>query len=256
MKPHLMLYNPFSLEGKTILVTGASSGIGRTTAIECSKMGANVIITGRNIERLQETFNQMDSNDSHMQIIGDLTIPEDLDNIVANTPPLDGLVNNAGISFTKPIGYLKYDDLRMVFDTNTFAPILLTNYLLKRKKLKKEASVIFVSSTASYGCSNANSTYGAAKAAIANFMHYCNKEITPIKQIRFNAIHPGMVETELVQNLTFTTEELQKDMQRYPLKRYGTPQDIAYALIYLLSDASSWVTGTNMIIDGGILNRQ
>lgn len=125
-----MLYNPFTLEGKTILVTGASSGIGRTTAIECSKMGANVIITGRNIERLQETFNQMDSNDSHQQIVGDLTIPEDLDNIVVNTPPLDGLVNNAGISFTKPIGYLKYDDLRTVFDTNTFAPILLTNNLL------------------------------------------------------------------------------------------------------------------------------
>ncbi len=251
-----MLYNPFTLEGKTVLVTGASSGIGRTTAIECSKMGANVIITARNASRLQETFERMESNTSHMQIIADLTNAVDLDNLVANVPPLDGLVNNAGISFAKPIGFLKYDDLKTVFDTNTFAPILLTNHLLRKKKLKKGASVVFISSTASYGCSNANSTYGSAKAAIANFMHYCNKEITPVKQIRFNAVHPGMVNTELVHNLVFTAEELEKDMQRYPLKRYGTPQDIAYALIYLLSDAASWVSGTDMILDGGLINHQ
>ena len=250
-----MSYNPFSLDGKTILVTGASSGIGRTTAIECAKLGANVIITGRNTERLQATFDLLDSHGNHMKIVGDLTNQEYLDKLVNDMPVIDGLVNNAGISFTKPIGFIKKDDLQRVYETNLFSPILLTNNLLKKKKIAKNGSVVFVSSAASFGCSNANSVYGTAKASLASFMHYCNKEVTPVKQIRFNAIHPGMVQTELVENLTFTAEELEKDVQRYPMKRYGTPQDIAYSIIYLLSDAASWVTGTSLIIDGGILNR-
>ena len=250
-----MSYNPFSLDGKTILVTGASSGIGRTTAIECAKLGANVIITGRNTERLQATFDLLDSHGNHMKIVGVLTNQEDLDKLVNDMPVIDGLVNNAGISFTKPIGFIKKDDLQRVYETNLFSPILLTNNLLKKKKIAKNGSVVFVSSAASFGCSNANSVYGTAKASLASFMHYCNKEVTPVKQIRFNAIHPGMVQTELVENLTFTAEELEKDVQRYPMKRYGTPQDIAYSIIYLLSDAASWVTGTSLIIDGGILNR-
>lgn len=248
-------YNPFSLIGKTILITGASSGIGRATAIECSKLGATCIITGRNEERLQATFELLDKSQEHLLIQGDLVKDDDLNRIVEFVPPLDGLVNNAGISFTKPIGFLKKDDLKHVYETNLFSPMILTNNLLKKKKLSRNASVVFVSSAAAFGCSNANSTYGSAKAAIASFMHYCSKEITPVKLIRFNAIHPGMVQTELVDNLTFTAEELQKDMLRYPLKRYGNPNDIAFSIIYLLSDASSWITGSSLIIDGGVLNR-
>ena len=86
-------------------------------------------------------------------------------------------------------------------------------------------------------------------------MHYCNKEVTPTKLIRFNAIHPGMVRTELVANLSFTEEELQKDMARYPLGRYGEPEDIANAVVYFMSDASSWISGVSLIIDGGLMNR-
>lgn len=250
-----MLYNPFSLEGKTILITGASSGIGRASAIACSKMGANVVITGRNIERLQATFDQLEKSGNHILIAGDLTIAEDLDNLVANVPVLDGLVNNAGISFTKPIGFIKKEDIEKVYESNLYAPMLLTNNLLKKKKLAKGASVVFMSSTAAFGCSNANSTYGTAKAALSDFMHYCNKEVTPVKRIRFNALHPGMVRTELVANLSFTEEELQKDMARYPLGRYGEPEDIANAVIFLLSDASSWISGTSLIIDGGLINK-
>ena len=250
-----MAYNPFSLEGKTVLITGASSGIGRASAIACAKMGANVVITGRNAERLQATFDQLEKTGNHMQITGDLTIAEDLDNLVANVPVLDGLVNNAGISFTKPIGFLKKEDIQKVYESNLYAPMLLTNNLLKKKKLAKGASVVFMSSAAAFGCSNANSTYGTAKAALSDFMHYCNKEITPTKLIRFNALHPGMVRTELVANLSFTEEELQKDMARYPLGRYGEPEDIANAIIYFLSDASSWVSGVSLVLDGGLMNR-
>ena len=248
-------YNPFSLVGKTVLITGASSGIGRATAIECSKMGATCVITGRNKERLQSTFDLLEPVGLHQQIVGDLTIPTDLDNLVASVPLLDGLVNNAGISFTKPIGFLKHEDIQRVYETNLYAPMMLTNNLLKKKKLAKDSSVVFISSTAAFGCSNANSTYGTAKAALSDFMHYCNKEITPVKHIRFNAIHPGMVRTELLANLTFTDEELQKDMARYPLGRYGEPTDIANAIIYLLSNASTWVSGVSLVIDGGLMNR-
>lgn len=250
-----MLYNPFSLQGKTILITGASSGIGRASAIACSKMGANVVITGRNMERLQATYDQLEKGGNHIQIAGDLTVAEDLDNLVANVPVLDGLVNNAGISFTKPIGFIKKEDIQKVYESNLYAPMLLTNNLLKKKKLAKGASVLFMSSAAAFGCSNANSTYGTAKAALSDFMHYCNKEITPTKHIRFNALHPGMVRTELVANLSFTEEELQKDMARYPLGRYGEPEDIANAVIYFLSDASAWISGVSLVIDGGLMNR-
>lgn len=250
-----MSYNPFSLQGKTILITGASSGIGRASAIACSKMGANVVITGRNADRLQTTFDQLEPIGTHLQIIGDLTIAQDLDNLVANVPVLDGLVNNAGISFTKPIGFIKRDDLQKVYESNLYAPMILTNNLLKKKKLAKGASVVFMSSAAAFGCSHGNSTYGSAKAALSDFMHYCNKEITPTKLIRFNALHPGMVRTELVANLSFTEEELQKDMARYPLGRYGEPEDIANAVIYFLSDASAWISGVSLVIDGGLMNR-
>lgn len=251
----LMSYNPFSLIGKTVLVTGASSGIGRATAIACSKMGANVVITGRNSDRLQETFDSLEKSGKHLQLIGDLTNTEELNRIIESVPLLDGLVNNAGISFTKPIGYLKKEDIQRVYDANLYAPMLLTNNLLKKKKIVKNGSVIFMSSAAAFGCSNANSTYGTAKAALSDFMHYCNKEVTPIKHIRFNAIHPGMVKTELVANLTFTEEELQKDMARYPMGRYGDPDDVANAVIYLLSDASSWISGVSLVVDGGLMNR-
>jgi len=250
-----MSYNPFTLEGKTILITGASSGIGRASAIACAKMGANVVISGRNAERLQATFDQLEQVGNHLQIIADLTNAEDLDNLVANAPILDGLVNNAGISFTKPIGFIKKEDIQKVYESNLYAPMILTNNLLKKKKLAKGASVVFMSSAAAFGCSNANSTYGTAKAALSDFMHYCNKEITPTKHIRFNALHPGMVRTELVANLSFTEEELQKDMARYPLGRYGEPEDIANAVIYFLSDASAWISGVSLVIDGGLINR-
>ncbi len=248
-------YNPYSLKGKTILITGASSGIGRATAIACSKMGANVVITGRNVERLRQTYEQLDTVGTHYQFAGDLTLQEDLERLVEDVPVLDGLVNNAGISYTKPIGFLKPDDIRMVYEANLYAPMLLTNSLLKKKKIAKGASVVFMSSTAAFGCSNANSTYGTSKAALSDFMHYCNKEITPVRHVRFNAIHPGMVRTELVANLTFTEEELQKDMARYPLGRYGEPDDIANTVVFLLSDASSWISGVSLIVDGGLMNR-
>lgn len=244
-----MSYNPFSLEGKTVLVTGASSGIGQATAIECSKMGAKVVITGRNAERLQETYNLLGGT-GHFQIIADLENVEEIDSLVAECPVLNGLVNNAGRGLSKPVNFLKVDDLQGVFQTNLFGVALLTKALLKKKKIAKNASLVFTSSISAYKTAPGLSVYAASKAAISAYMRTCALELAS-KGIRSNAVLPGMVETKLINSGTYTDEDKQADLAFYPLGRYGCPNDIAFGVIYLLSDASAWVTGTEMIIDGG-----
>lgn len=243
-------YNPFSLVGKTILITGASSGIGRTTAIECSKLGATCVITGRNEERLQETMNQL-VGDGHQYIIADISSQEGIDELVAQTPCLDGLINNAGISKSRPISFYKQAELESIFQTNAFAPMLIVKTILKKKKLNRGASIVFTSSTAAFMSSFGNGIYGASKAALMSYMHYCARELAD-KEIRANAVHPAMIDTPLIHDASFSEEDMQKDMQRYPLKRYGKPEEVAHMMIYLLSDASAWVTGQSYIIDGGI----
>lgn len=244
-----MSYNPFSLEGKTVLITGASSGIGQATAIECAKMGAKVVITGRNAERLQETFEQLDGEE-HMQIIADLNQEEDIERLVAECPSLDGLVNNAGRGKSKPVNFLKLEDLQEVFQTNLFGVALLTKGLLKKKKLGKGSSIVFTSSISSYMTAPGLSVYASSKAAVCGYMRTCAIELG-VKGIRCNAVLPGMVETKLINSGTYTDEDKQKDLNLYPLGRYGIPTDIAHGIIYLLSDASVWVTGLELVIDGG-----
>lgn len=243
-------YNPFSLVGKTILITGASSGIGRTAAIECSKLGATCVINGRNEERLQETMNQL-VGDGHQYIIADISSQEGIDELVAQTPCLDGLINNAGISKSRPISFYKQAELESIFQTNAFAPMLIVKTILKKKKLNRGASIVFTSSTAAFMSSFGNGIYGASKAALMSYMHYCARELAD-KEIRANAVHPAMIDTPLIHDASFSEEDMQKDMQRYPLKRYGKPEEVAHMMIYLLSDASAWVTGQSYIIDGGI----
>ena len=245
-----MNYNPFSLDGKTILITGASSGIGKATAIECSKLGAHVVITGRDAARLQETFDQLEG-DGHLQIIADLTNPESMDQLVADVPQLDGLVNNAGIGYNKPMAFIKQSDLDAMFDTNTFAPVLLTKLIAKKKKMNKGASIVFTSSIAAMCETMGNAIYSMTKAAIASFSKTCALELGD-KGIRVNSVHPGMVETKLIHDGAASEEDLQNDMNNnYPLKRYGRPEEIAWAIAYLLSDATAWVTGSQLVIDGG-----
>ncbi len=243
-------YNPFSLKGKTILVTGASSGIGRATAIECSKLGAIVIITGRNSERLQQTYDSLYGL-GHLQIIADLNNLEDLTSLVNQVPILDGVVNNAGIAKTQPISFIKEEDLQKIFATNTFTPILLVKQLLRKKKINKNASLVFTSSVSAIKSDLGNSVYGASKAALQSYVRYCARELAP-KSIRANSIHPGMVTTPLITGGAHSDDDLQTDAQKYPLGRYGRPEEIAWSIIYLLSDASAWITGHSLIIDGGI----
>lgn len=245
------MQNPFSLEGKTILVTGASSGIGRATAIECSKLGARLILTARNEERLQETLSALFGT-GHLQVVADLSHPESLEEIVKKVPIIDGLVNNAGFTIMAPIQYIKEENLSAIFQVNTVAPIMLMQKLLKNKKVAPQASIVFTSSLAGISAvSIANSMYSASKGAISSFVRNAALDLAN-KKIRVNAVCPAMINTGILSRGMILEEQLKEDVKNYPLKRYGEPEDVAYAIIYLLSDASSWVTGTNLIIDGGL----
>lgn len=245
------MYNPFSLIGKTILITGASSGIGRATAIECSKLGAKLIITGRNEERLHETLALLNS-DEHITICCDLSQEQCIKEFCTQLPKdIDGVAHCAGISSLKPIVALNTQNLQDIFSTNYYAPVLLTKHLVKAKKLQQGASLVYVGSIS--GVSNvatALSAYGSSKSALNSFVQYAALELAG-KQIRCNAVLPGRIETQLLQNQTMSEEDLQKDIAKYPLHRYGTTTEVAQAIVYLLSDTTKWITGTSITIDGG-----
>jgi len=244
------VYNPFSLENKTILVTGASSGIGRAIAIECSKMRASVIITGRNEERLKETHSRMEGNQPDY-IIADLSNSDDIQNLCKSIISLNGLVNCAGLTKVLPFPFAERKDFEKVMEVNFFAPSELSRLLVKSKKIQKGASIVFISSVSGVYCSSvAGSIYSSSKGAINGLAKAMALDLAP-KGIRVNCVNPGMIDTNIFSEGKITQEQLNEDMKRYPLKRYGKPEEVAYAVIYLLSDAAEWITGSNLLIDGG-----
>ena len=250
----MMNYNPYNLEGKTILVTGASSGIGKCSAIEASKLGATLIVTARDEVRLKETFDALDGQGErqHKMIIADLTSEEQLGQLLDAVPAINGLMLCAGKGLTLPIQFCTREKFDDIFNINFFAPVELMRLLYKKKKLEKESSVVLLASLGGTQIfSGGNGIYGASKSALNAVMKFAAKEFAP-RKIRVNSICPGMVDTPLIHRGTVSEEQLEEDKKRYPLGRYGTPEDIAYAAIYLLSDASSWVTGQSMILDGGV----
>ena len=247
------MYNPFSLEGKTVLVTGASSGIGRGIAVECSKMGAKVVINGRNQERLQKTFDQLEG-EGHIQIVADLSKQEDIERLANEVPELNGFVNSAGIPKICPVKRIDRQTLEEIMNVNAFGPILLISQLLRKKKLLKKSSIVLIASISGVCMANTGEgPYAATKAALAGYTKTAAFELAA-QGTRVNTICPGLVPTEILtlSNEMFSEDQLKETMYgRYPLKRVGTPEDIANGAIYLLSDASSWVTGINLVIDGG-----
>ena len=252
-----MSYNPYSLESKTVLVTGASSGIGRTTAIECSKMGASVIITARNEERLKATLESLSTEfgQNHQMILADLSSETGVNALVDVLPHLDGVSLNAGIVKTLPVKFINKDDLTEVLNVNMMGPILLAQRLLKKKKITRGSSVVFTSSIGGVMISTVGNTmYGVSKGGLNAFMKGMALEMASIG-IRSNSVNPGFVATNILSAGTISEEDLKKNVAAYPLGRFGKPEDIAYAIIYLLSDASSWVTGHTLVIDGGVILR-
>lgn len=242
-------FNPFTLEGKTILVTGASSGIGRGIAIACSKMGATVIINGRNEQRLAETMTEM-QGEENLSLVADLSDSNSLTGMVSRLPKLDGIVHCAGIGQRVLCKQLQEADLDTMMDVNFKAPVMLQTEILKQKKINKGASIVFIASIASDSPSIGNAIYSASKGAIISYANCLALELAP-RQIRVNCILPAMIWTDLILKGGITEEELKEDEKKYPLKRYGKPEDIANLSIYLLSNAAAWMTGSSIKITGG-----
>ena len=245
-----MSENPFSLVGKTILVTGASSGIGKEIAISCAKMGAKVVLNGRSEKRLYETASQM--GEGHIVVAKDLTAFNAIPEMVSDLPQLNGIVHCAGINELIPAKQVTEADIDRIMAINFKAPVLLQAEILRQKKLLRKASVVFIASIGSDTPIIGNSVYSASKGAIVSYSQSLMLELAP-RQIRVNCISPGMIWTNLIEGDSVTIEQLKEEEKKYPLQRYGQPSDVAGLAVYLLSDASEWMTGSNVRISGGIV---
>lgn len=244
-----MEYNPFTLAGKSILVTGASAGIGRATAIECSRMGARVYIVGRSAERLAETIAAM-AGEGHEAIALDLAAEGAVTELVARLPALDGVVNNAGITDVLPVPFITAERWERLRSIDLDVPIMLVAQLMAARKINKGGAIVNMSSVSGERVAySGGAMYAAAKGALSSFTRAAALELAK-RNIRVNNLCPGMIDTGIFGE-KISAETLAEDAKTYPLKRYGRPEEVARAAVYLLSDAASFVTGASLVIDGG-----
>jgi NAD(P)-dependent dehydrogenase (short-subunit alcohol dehydrogenase family) len=248
------MYNPFSLEGKTILVTGASSGIGRQCAIDCSKMGARVVLVARNVDRLKGTISEMEGA-NHRYYEYDLNnidgIKDLSSTIVSENGKLDGIVHAAGIEITKPIKLLNGSDYEHLFRVNTVSGFELVRNLTSLKNFNKRGGVIFIASICAEIARGGVAAYSASKGAMVSAARVMAIELAK-REIRVNCISPGTILTPLMKEFlsTLSDEERNARVGGFPLG-LGQLTDISSTVIFLLSDASRWITGQNIIVDGG-----
>ncbi len=246
-------YNPFNLEGKRVLITGASSGIGKATAEECAKCGAQVVLTARNEERLKATLDSLEG-EGHSMIIADLTNQDELSTLIGKLDAaLDGVVLCAGINDKSIIKFLNQEHVDKMLATNFTSPVYLSQMLTKKKKLNKEASIVFISSISAFYPSISNAMYASSKAALSQFAKVLALEVMPQK-IRVNCIEPAFVETDML-NKYEITDKMDEIRANAPFGRFLEPAEVALAAIYFLSDATKLVTGSNLVMDGGFLIR-
>lgn len=245
--------NSFSLKNKTILITGASSGIGEASAIECDKHGANLLLLGRDEKRLNKTLSKL-SNKGHRKLSLDLTdfenLANDLNIFLEDIHDIDGVINSAGITSTLPFKIFKPNQLEKILNINVTASFFLTKLLLPKLN-KKGASIIFISSVMANVGEKAKTMYSISKGAVSAGSRSLALEYSS-RNIRVNTIAPGIVNTPMTKNSTYNQnkELLSKTLEKYPLG-FGEPSDVANACVFLISDASKWITGSEIVIDGG-----
>ena len=240
-----------NLKGKTILVTGASAGIGATVAKLCSDLGAKVCITGRNMDRLSEVSKQLSNESEFFQ--ADLTLEKDIDNLVKSLPCIDGWVHCAGIIEPFPIKFIQSKHIKSMFTINFDSACLLTSKLMQLKKINSSASFVFISSISAQHPYKGGSLYAASKAALESFSRSIALEFAS-KGVRSNCISAALVETEMFERTKNALSEIELlgILSSYPLG-IGKPMDVAHASAFLLSNQSSWMTGTTITLDGGLL---
>lgn len=242
--------NPFSLSGKTVLITGAASGIGRATAKQCHNMGASLVLLDLNESGLNSVKEEI-GDSATISYALNLTDYDRLCEVIGQLPKLDGIFSNAGIVRSLMAKFSGKEDMEKIFEVNTFSHINLVQQLIVQKKLNKGASIVFTSSMSGvFAGLVGGSLYGATKAAIAGYCKALAIELAP-RGIRVNTIHPGMIETPLTVGTALSQDVLDEDAKNYPLGRYGKPEEVAYAVVYLLSDATVWMTGSQLLLDGG-----
>ena len=244
------------LKGKRILVTGASSGIGREIAISLSFQEATVVVTGRNENRLNDTYNSLNCEEGqqHLRVIADLGVDEQIEKLAMECIPLDGVVCCSGINDKAPIKHVTREKIEKMYNANVYGPMLLVKELLKKKKINESASIVFISSISSVYATISNALYASSKGAVNSLVKVLALELAP-KKIRVNSIMPGMVKTNMINAYGLSEEEVCAVVKTYPLGRIGEPEDIANAAMFFLSDASSWITGANLVVDGGVTLR-
>lgn len=235
------------LQGKHILLTGASSGIGSKIAEILDKEGAILTLVGRNTNRLSETLSRLQGQ--HKIISCDLTNPSEVDDLINQASSLNGIVFCAGINEFTPAKFIKQEKIDAIFQTNYFSQILLVQKLLKKKLIQKGASLVFISSVSSLMGVPGTMLYAASKAAMNSSVKVLASELASQK-IRANAICPGIVKTPMIGNTNISEEQFLEQEKLYPLG-LGDPEDVANAVTFHLSDKSRWLTGNIMILDGG-----
>lgn len=239
----------FSLHGKTILVTGASSGLGRQIAMTCATRGARIILTGRDATRLQETHKQL-AGEGHIQVTADLTSAEGRTQVVQAASRIDGVVLCLGGQMLSPIRQLRESLMTAMYQAHFLAPVMLTQRLLQANVIEKQGSIVFMLSTAAHIGTRGVGPYSAMKSALLGVIRCLAMEVAP-RKVRVNGISPSVVPTpRLWGEDDEKNEPLKKERARHPLG-LGTPQDVANGVVYLLADASRWVTGTSLVMDGG-----
>lgn len=246
---------PFHISGKNVLVTGASSGIGRQVAISISQMGGKVVLTGRDEQRLKETLSKM-RGDGHLSIPADLLTEDDRERLVNELPELHGVVHCAGVVKPYPIKFLNQKKIDETLNINYEIPVLLMAGISSKRKLADKASIVFMSSISGQHPHIGGAIYAGAKAALESFSKVVALEFSN-KGIRSNCISPGMVKTAMYEEAEegMSKEIMDAHVNRYPLG-VGYPEDVANTVVFLLSDASRWITGINITLDGGFLLKQ
>lgn len=242
-----MKKNIFDISNKTILVTGASSGIGKEIAHQLDKQNVNIVLTGRDPMKLKETIDNIEEHNVSYYKAIDLNNDEELDQFVNEIPKLDGVIFCAGIAEYIPVRLLSKSKIEKTLNTNFISQTQLTRLLIKYKKLNPNSSLVYISSLASKQGVSATSLYAASKAALNAFVKVTASELSP-QSIRANSICPGIIKTPMGNEISQLNSEIE---QEYPLG-LGHPSDVAYACIFFLSDESRWITGSELIMDGGL----